>query len=443
MRTAAERPGAVGTRIGHWRRLAAAAPAWLPAPTQPRMRLVLAAATAILGTAGMLVLVWMLAVRDPSPESPSARHGEHFVELALPPAAPRSPADPGSAVALGSATASALPVRRVDPLASIRPDPANGLTVPAVTAAAFAAIPLAAPEAALPPAPDPALIEDTEAGPLPRRGADGRVPWRVYARPFAADGERPRVAVIVAGLGLSEIATGETIRRLPGAVTLAFEPTAADVDDWARAARAGGHEILLNLPLQGDDFPFVDEGPDALAPDLSPEKNRDRLHRLLARMTGYVGVLRDDGVLDHGVLDHGGLDLAGPDAAEGDPPGLNGAGPLAVVDDDLGERGLLVVGDRGAGAAGRSARGGSQEGGETPWVRPDLTMTGNDGVAAIRARFAALEALARSRTYAIAVVEPSPLAIAELAAWSGTLAGKDLVLAPVSAVAAAAAGLDP
>ncbi|HEX9808716.1 MAG TPA: divergent polysaccharide deacetylase family protein, partial [Alphaproteobacteria bacterium] len=38
--------------------------------------------------------------------------------------------------------------------------------------------------AAIMPAPDPALIERTGVGPLPRVSPDGRKPWRVYARPF-------------------------------------------------------------------------------------------------------------------------------------------------------------------------------------------------------------------------------------------------------------------
>lgn len=301
-----------------------------------------------------------------------------------------------------------------------RPDPANALTVPAVTAAAFSAIPLPAPEAALPPAPDPALVEDGANGPLPRRGEDGRVVWRQYARPFAAGEDRPRIAVIVSGLGVSPTATGEIIRRLPGAVTLAFEPAASNVHDWAQAARAGGHEILLGLPRQGDDFPFVDPGPDALAPGLSQDENRNRLHALLARTTGYVGVL------SHPAGDDGKASGSISDTAD----------PLAVMDADLDARGLLIVGGQprpvASGARASGAAG-------VPRVKPDLNLGADDGVAAIRARLALLEALARSRSYAVAVVEPSPVAIAELAAWSGSLAKKNLVLAPVSAVAATAA----
>ncbi len=362
------------------------------------------------------MLLWLAVVPD--------RLAEQTVEVDLPPAAARPPPAVAPADTAPDARVERQPpamtrAEAADPVASARPDPANSLSVPAVTAAAFAGIPLAAPESALPPAPDPALVEDSASGPLPKRGADGRVAWRAYARPFAVGDDRPRVAVIVAGLGVSPTATKEMIQRLPGAVTFAFAASAANVYDWAQAARAGGHEILLGLPLQGDAFPFVDAGPDALAPDLSPEQNRERLTALLARMTGYVGVLATGGGKADG----------GDGAFDG-----NRGGALAAIDADLAARGLLVVDEQ---SAVRESASVEEE--SAPRVRSDVTISADDSIAAIRARLALLEALARSRATAVAVVEPSPAAVAELAAWSATLAGKDLVLAPVSAVAAAVA----
>ncbi len=387
----------------------------LPPRSALRSRRTPVAAVAV--ASALLILLWLAAVSD--------RPTEQTVEVDLPPAAapPQpavAPADTAPLARVAQQLPSSKPAEATDPVALARPDPANSLSVPAVTAAAFAAIPLAAAEAALSPAPDPALVEDSASGPLPKRGADGRVAWRVYARPFAVNDDRPRIAVIVAGLGLSPTATREMIQRLPGAVTFAFEASAADVYDWAQAARAGGHEILLGLPLQGDAFPFVDAGPDALAPDLSPEQNRERLTALLARMTGYVGVLTAGG----GEAD------GGDGASDGDQ-----GGAFAAIDADLAARGLLVVDERSA------VRGaGSVEEESAPRIRSDVAVSADDSIAAIRARLALLEALARSRSYAVAVVEPSPAAVAELAAWSVTLAGKDLVLAPVSAVAATVDG---
>src|SRR5262249_38604521 len=90
---------------------------------------------------------------------------------------------------------------------------------PVKAAAVQRAAPIAAPSAAEPPAPaapkitqqvfagralvaDPALIENTPAGPLPRVATDGTTPMRAYAPVIAADG-RPRIAIVIAGLGIS------------------------------------------------------------------------------------------------------------------------------------------------------------------------------------------------------------------------------------------------
>ena len=211
------------------------------------------------------------------------------VEVALPPPAPQAPPEaasppPPPVQPDGAGGAAADP-------SAVRPGAGNALTVPPVPANAFARVPPALRAAPLPPAPDPALVDTTAEGPLPRRGADGRLPWQAYARPFPDGDRRARIAVIVAGLGPSAIVTGEIIRRLPADVTFAFEPTAEDAARWGREARAAGHEIMLSLPVQGDAFPFVDPGPEALAGDATADENRARLDRLLARLAGYVGVL--------------------------------------------------------------------------------------------------------------------------------------------------------
>ena len=82
-----------------------------------------------------------------------------------------------------------------------------------------------------------ALIEQSDQGPLPRVGEDGRQPWQVYARPFDQNDARPRIAVIVTGLGLSAAATEAAIKLLPGAVTLAFDPYAPGLEAWIVMAR--------------------------------------------------------------------------------------------------------------------------------------------------------------------------------------------------------------
>lgn len=343
-----------------------------------------------------IVTLWL----TPSPPSPD----NAAVEVPLPPPAAQAPKDTPA-----SAPSADPKPQNADPAAEIRPGAGNAVTVPPVAVSAFAHVPLAPRVAPLPPAPEAALVETAAEGPLPRRSADGRLPWQAYARPFPASDSRARMAVIVAGLGPSAIVTREIIRRLPADVTLAFEPASPEAAQWAREARAAGHEIMLSLPVQGGAFPFLDRGPEALAGDLAAAENRARLRRMLGRLTGYVGVLTNVGAesdASDDALATAALELAGAEFTE---RGLMLAGPLA----------------------GQSAGGG------VPRLSVDLSIGPDADAAAVRARLAELEAGAAAQGHAVAVVEPTPAAAEALVAWIATLEGKPAVLAPVSAVAQA------
>src|SRR5690606_12907935 len=85
-------------------------------------------------------------------------------------------------------------------------------------------------------------------------------------------------------------ATAEAMEKLPAAVTLAFVPYGANLDSLAANARARGHEILLQVPMEPFDYPDNDPGPQTLLTSLSSAQNVDRLHWLMARVQGYVGV---------------------------------------------------------------------------------------------------------------------------------------------------------
>ena len=127
-------------------------------------------------------------------------------------------------------------------------------------------------------------------GLLPKICVDGRRPWQVYARPFNNSEPRPRVAIVLSGLGLSSAATESAIQGLPGGVTLAFHPYADNLQQWINLARAAGHEVLINLPLEPLDYPKDDPGPQALFTAFKPVENIERLNWALSRVTGYTGV---------------------------------------------------------------------------------------------------------------------------------------------------------
>lgn len=145
----------------------------------------------------------------------------------------------------------------------------------------------------LPDAPIRALVENSRFGPLPRISDDGRRPSDSYARPASPGAEKSkpaRIAIVIQGLGLNYVETGDAIDSLPGPVSLAFGPYGKNLQDWIRKARKDGHEVLLQIPLEPFDYPDNDPGPHTLLSSLKATDNLYRLKWLMGRFTGYTGV---------------------------------------------------------------------------------------------------------------------------------------------------------
>ncbi|HEX6144065.1 MAG TPA: divergent polysaccharide deacetylase family protein, partial [Geminicoccaceae bacterium] len=139
------------------------------------------------------------------------------------------------------------------------------------------------------PAVHPDLVEPSPFGPLPRVAADGQRPFFAHASPFDFDDSRPKVAILVLGLGLQERAT-EAALALPAGISLQFSPYAPDLDRDVTRARRSGHEVLLALPTEPPEYPLGDPGPHTLLASAGSAENLDRLHWVLGRTTAYVGV---------------------------------------------------------------------------------------------------------------------------------------------------------
>ena len=110
------------------------------------------------------------------------------------------------------------------------------------------------PGAPLPASPIAGFFAPGPAGPLPIIAPDGRTPFEAYRRPFVPD-NRPKVALVIGGLGLNSRATQTAIEALPAEVTLSFSPYADGLQGWIDRARAAGHEVLLEIPMEPVDFP--------------------------------------------------------------------------------------------------------------------------------------------------------------------------------------------
>ena len=140
--------------------------------------------------------------------------------------------------------------------------------------------------------PDPELIERGATGVIPRKSPDGLRAMDVYSRQPDTEGNFgvARVVIVIGGLGISQTSTQQAIRELPGSVTLAFAPYGNSLTRWMQEARKGGHELLLQVPMEPIDFPQNNPGPHTLKAAADLEENLANLHWSMSRFTNYVGV---------------------------------------------------------------------------------------------------------------------------------------------------------
>ncbi|HVV64469.1 MAG TPA: divergent polysaccharide deacetylase family protein [Rhizomicrobium sp.] len=256
---------------------------------------------------------------------------------------------------------------------------------------------------------DPALIENSPQGPLPRIADDGSAPLRAYAPGFVDDG-RPRIAIVISGLGISAKATAAALKELPAGVTLAVAPYGADAQRWVNEARAQGHEVLLEVPMEPYDFPDSDPGPYTLRSGVDEDANAERLAWALTRFTGYVGV----------------TNLLG-DRFLADPASLE---PALVF---LARRGLMFYDN---GAASHSAAPDVAARAGIAFAQADTTIDTIQTAMEIDRRLSALEETAHARGSAAGSGFIYPITLDRVSRWAESLSSRGFVLAPASAIVA-------
>jgi polysaccharide deacetylase 2 family uncharacterized protein YibQ len=143
-------------------------------------------------------------------------------------------------------------------------------------------------------APIAAITEDSPDGPLPKIAANGRKASELYAKQALMSdmqGDGPRIALVIGGMGLSEKLTRKAINDLPANVTFAFAPYGNNLQAQVDRARDGGHEVYLQLPMEPLGYPVNNPGPKTLLADQDAKNNEASLQWLLSRFAGYAGVI--------------------------------------------------------------------------------------------------------------------------------------------------------
>lgn len=254
----------------------------------------------------------------------------------------------------------------------------------------------------LPAAPIAGFFAPGPGGPLPIIAQDGRTPFQAYARPFHSNG-RPKIALVIGGLGLNARATQQAIETLRPEITLSFVPYSEGLQGWIDMARQHGHEVLLETPMEPVDYPDNDPGPYTLMTDAQAPETAKKLEWILSRATGYFGLTNY----------LGSRFLADDQAYDAFAAAARGRG-LGFIDD---------------GSAAR--RGGAL-------MRASAERVIDDQLSqpAIDQQLTALESSALQRGQSLGSGFAYPVTLEKVARWSAEVEGRGYQLAPASALAA-------
>mgnify|MGYP001765179933 CR=1 FL=1 len=368
--------------------------------------LVVASVLALAGFSGMSA--WL--VSKPHPFA-----GEPIITVAIPPLEELQTAATDPAPEPEEQAASPAQ-EQVGEAVSIAPAPADNSAVtiePPVEQDTYqqdAAI-IVTPKRALKPAPIAAVAEQSAMGTLPRVADNGKRPADVYARttPMGiVQSDSPKVAILLGGMGLNRDLTLSASRNLPGEVTFAFAPYGDQLQDQVNKARAQGHEVMLQVPMEPLGFPANNPGPQTLMAEGSDIANNQALRWHMTRFSGYTGLVNYMG----GRF-------------------MNAPKPLRAVLTETRQRGLYFLED---GSVPISSRATVAKVTNAQTRRADIVLDANATPEAITAQLELVEGQARANGFAIATGSGLEVTIDTVKQWAEGARERGIVLVPVSAV---------
>jgi uncharacterized protein len=258
------------------------------------------------------------------------------------------------------------------------------------------------------PGPDAALLRTTPFGKAPRISPDGRKAMHVYAAASPEQDDAPQIAIIVGGLGLNSALTQRAIDELPAEISLAFAPYAKDLKFWTQKARDAGHEVLIELPMEGYGANVDALGPAGLLTTQNREENLQRLDWLMSRFGGYFAA-----------TNYLGAKFSTQDEA------------MAPILKKLNDAGVAYIDDTGAStiASGRRNGGTIASVNRIIPAAPDPSRRN-----AVRRELRALELIAKRDGAALGKTYAYATTLDEIAAWTNGLEDDGFVAAPASTV---------
>lgn len=255
-----------------------------------------------------------------------------------------------------------------------------------------------------------AVTETTDIGMLPRIASTGKKPAEAYAKTVSMGiihSEAPKIIIILGGMGLNEKLTNQAAKDLPAEVTFAFAPYGNNLQAQVDKARANGHEVLLQLPLEPVGFPATNPGPNTLLADAKDGENTTSLYWHMSRFAGYAGVINY----------MGGRFLSSAPAVK----------PLLM---ELRKRGLLFIED---GSLALSATEDVARSLQFQVRRGQLVIDVNADADSITSALNLLEEEANKNGFAIGTGSGLEITVRTVADWAKAAADRGVIFMPASA----------
>jgi polysaccharide deacetylase 2 family uncharacterized protein YibQ len=122
-------------------------------------------------------------------------------------------------------------------------------------------------------------------------GLDGS-PTTLFTLHQDAKLRRPagQIALVLDDFGSMSQELAERFCALSQSLTLAILPNEGEVDQILDLARRGGHEVLVHLPMEPENFPEKNPGPDALFISDDSTRVRQLVRRAFRKIPGAVGL---------------------------------------------------------------------------------------------------------------------------------------------------------
>jgi polysaccharide deacetylase 2 family uncharacterized protein YibQ len=265
------------------------------------------------------------------------------------------------------------------------------------------ALPAPVPEKTFPQPAEPA-IETLSRDPGARIPA--RQAWLKNAVATAIPVGQPMIAVVIDDVGLDRRRSRRAM-ALPAPVTIALMAYAEDARQQAAAARKGGHELLVHLPMEPGSA-GENPGPNALRSDLPKAEFARRLEWNLTQFAGYVGV-----------NNHMGSKLTSNPAA------------LAPVMVALKQRGLMFLDSRTTGET-KGLEVARRHG--VPAVERNVFIDHDVSPIAVRTALVRTEELAQRNGFAVAIGHPKDVTLDALEEWLPEVKARGFAVVPLTTI---------